>query len=500
MRIKDFLLLHVNKSRIFFINLLIITLSILIVVGFFPETGLAARVTLAWNGTDDPGVRGYRVYGRRDGQNYDYENFSWDGSDTTCVIDGLDDQTAYYFIVRAYTDTDESGDSNEVFFAGSSGSPNQPPTADAGPDQAVDESVTVRLSGANSIDPDDGIASYDWEQIGGPDVDLSDPYEEDVSFTAPQATADGVTLSFRLIVADYSGATSTDTCTVNVSSINMAPTAEAGPDLTVFEEDPVILDASRSVDPDDGIISFQWTQISGIPVALSGADTHMATFNAPIIDSPGESLEFRLIVTDSGGLKSSDTCFVTVSRVDNPPVADAGGDQTVTEGDTVTMDGSGSTDEDDGIAGCQWTQTDGMPVELTDPAACQPEFTAPAVGAEEASLSFKLTVTDRGGLQSQDSCAVQVTPLSEAVGDKVRILRARYRSHRRRLEVRATSDAIAGSVKLTVWAEYGTEVINLGDLRYRRGVYYNTFRRISSRPDYITVTSSDGGTDSQTCD
>ena len=52
---------------------------------------------------------------------------------------------------------------------------NDPPVADAGPDQNVDEETTVTLDGSNSFDPDDGIESYRWKQVAGPSVTLSNP-------------------------------------------------------------------------------------------------------------------------------------------------------------------------------------------------------------------------------------------------------------------------------------------------------------------------------------
>ena len=75
------------------------------------------------------------------------------------------------------------------------------------------------------------------------------------------------------------------------------PTAqqcESGPDMQADEGESVILDASRSHDPDDGIDSYQWSQISGTPVTLFDANTAKATFTAPDIKSPGETLKFQL--------------------------------------------------------------------------------------------------------------------------------------------------------------------------------------------------------------
>jgi len=95
--------------------------------------------------------------------------------------------------------------------------------------------------------------------------------------------------------------------------------------------------------------------------------------------------------------------------VNNPPAADAGLDQTVTEGTVVTLDGSGSTDPDDGIASYLWEKTSGPAVTLSGVSSAKPTFTAPDVGLDGESLTFRLTVTDNGGLDSVDICIVNVT-------------------------------------------------------------------------------------------
>jgi len=291
---------------------------------------------------------------------------------------------------------------------------NQPPTADAGPDQTVDEGETVILDAANSSDPDDGIDTYLWTQTEGPEVVLSDPAAPNPEFPSPDVGPDGASLEFELMVTDTGGLTHTDTCTINVSWMNLAPTADAGSDQTVDEGKTVTLDAANSFDPDDGIDSYLWTQISGPAVTLSDPAAPGPSFVSPDVNPDGVSLEFQLTVTDNGGLTHTDACTVHVTWVNQAPVADAGSDQTVDEGETVTLDAANSFDPDDGIDTYLWTQINGPEVILSDPASPNPEFTSPDVGPDGASLTFELMVTDDGGLSHTDTCTIEVTWINVA--------------------------------------------------------------------------------------
>ena len=126
------------------------------------------------------------------------------------------------------------------------------------------------------------------------------------------------------------------------------------------------------------------------------------------MDGAGAALTFRLTVTDSFGEWAVDTVIVTVTPENEPPSADAGGDQIVTEGDLVSLDASGSNDPDDNIASYSWEQTDGPVVTLSDNNSVQPTFTAPEVSEAGDSLTFSLTVTDTDGVETTDTCTVEV--------------------------------------------------------------------------------------------
>ncbi|MGB5921036.1 MAG: hypothetical protein WBG24_07730 [Syntrophobacteria bacterium] len=204
---------------------------------------------------------------------------------------------------------------------------NDPPRADAGPDQNVDEETTATLNGSNSFDPDDGIASYKWIQIKGPSVSLSNPRAVQPTFSAPTVGTDGVSLTFELAVTDYDSLQSTDTTIVNVIWLNDPPAANAGVDQTVLEKTTATLDGSNSFDPDDGIASYEWKQVAGQSVFLSDPTDGQPIFEAPSFDDSGDKpLIFELLVTDEGGLQSSDSTTVSVSNFekDNPGASGGG--------------------------------------------------------------------------------------------------------------------------------------------------------------------------------
>jgi hypothetical protein len=204
---------------------------------------------------------------------------------------------------------------------------NDPPTADAGPNQNVDEETTVTLDGSNSFDPDDGIESYRWKQILGPSVSLSNPEAVKPTFLAPNVGPDGVSFTFELTVTDVGSLQSSDSAIVNVIWLNDPPTANAGVDQAVLEKTTVTLDGSNSFDPDDGIASYQWKQVAGQSVTFSDPTDDQPTFEAPGFDDSGDkTLVFELVVTDNGGLQSSDSTTVSVSNFekDNPGTSGGG--------------------------------------------------------------------------------------------------------------------------------------------------------------------------------
>lgn len=193
---------------------------------------------------------------------------------------------------------------------------------------------------------------------------------------------------------------------------NVAPTADAGSAQTVEEGSQVTLNGSASTDSDGTIASYAWSQTGGTAVGLSSATVVSPTFTAPVVNA-NEDLTFSLTVQDNDGANSAAstvTITVTPAASNVAPTANAGPDQSVSEGDAVTLTGSGSSDTDGTVAAYSWTQSAGPAVTLANADQVGPTFTAPAVVAN-TDLTFDLVVTDNdGAASSTDSVIISVVP------------------------------------------------------------------------------------------
>ncbi len=223
--------------------------------------------------------------------------------------------------------------------------------------------------------------------------------------TAPQAQLTDTTSPHL-----YSGAerqvslTNNDIYTIYLPLVlkqNVPPVANAGPDQLVYPNTGVTLNGTASTDPDGHTpLTYRWTQTAGPAVTLSNPAAVQPTFTTP--NSPGATLTFQLVVTDTLGLAdpTPDTVNIVVRSL---PTANAGPDQTVTVGAQVSLDGSGSSSPH-GPVSYSWTQIGGPSVTLNNASAAQPTFTAPA---SATTLTFNLTVND-GPLTASDTVVITV--------------------------------------------------------------------------------------------
>jgi hypothetical protein len=244
---------------------------------------------------------------------------------------------------------------------------NEPPTADAGQVQTVNEGTVVTLDAGGSSDPDDGIGQYEWQQTRGPEVTLSGSTSAVATFTAPDIDAEGASLAFQLTVTDVSGLQDTASCLVTVAWVNSPPEADAGEDLQVSGGDEVTLDGTGSTDPDgETDLAYRWNQAEGTPVELSDATASQPSFVAPQIEAGTQTLTFELTVTDIEGLQDLAVCQVAVTAPVEEEADTTAPVLTVTSptSDLVTtrrfyIGMSGSASDDTGVESVAWKNSRG---------------------------------------------------------------------------------------------------------------------------------------------
>jgi hypothetical protein len=92
-----------------------------------------------------------------------------------------------------------------------------------------------------------------------------------------------------------------------------------------------------------------------------------------------------------------------------PPIANAGPDQSVRMGAIVTLDGTGSFDREGQPLTYSWTQTSGPEVTLNGTTSVQPTFTLPDV-RDNTTLTFSLEVNNGRRGSDADTVSIIVMP------------------------------------------------------------------------------------------
>jgi K319L-like, PKD domain len=302
----------------------------------------------------------------------------------------------------------------------SCGGTNNPPVADAGHDQAITlPKDSVTLDGSNSSDPDGTIVSYNWTKLSGP---ASFNINNAASVTTVVKDLEAGVYQFELEVKDNGGLSSKDTMMVTVDEVpvNHPPVANAGPDQTIVQPaNTTILDGSASWDPDNNIVGYAWTKLSGPSTPGINNPVDVQTQIGNLVSGV---YEFELTVTDAGGLNSKDTVLITLENLPGqPPVADAGADVTVNynlqtcsiEPMAINLDGSASFDPDGTLVSYQWELISAIntAVIISNPGSAVTTATHLMPGI----YGFSLKVTDDVGATDIDTVWINVVPVNRTV-------------------------------------------------------------------------------------
>lgn len=251
--------------------------------------------------------------------------------------------------------------------------------AGSGGNMLVDLDDNVTLQGSTSS-TSGGSISYQWEQIGGPVVTLSNPTAAQPSFSAP---ATPTTLRFRLRITGSDGSTTEDTVTVVVADLPV--------DGLVVRSDGLVSLGSEASFRVDGAGRGAPSWAFGDGETASGAAVRH------LYRAEGS---YSVTLTLAAG-----TITLGVQVTNSPPVARAGSDQAVRVGSSVTLSGSGEDSDSQEPVRYRWEQVSGTAVTMSNSEAAQATFTAPGVASV---LIFRLTVTDAYGKQATDDVVVAV--------------------------------------------------------------------------------------------
>ena len=228
------------------------------------------------------------------------------------------------------------------------------PVADAGADQTVDIGTTVVLDGSASHAPDaEATLQYAWTLVEKPEgsaAELSDPNAVQPSFLVDLPGA----YEADLQVSDGTADSGHDR--VRIAARNPDPQAMAASEHNVLIGTTVMLDGSASLPPTDADpaqLRYEWSLTEkplGSLAELSEAESATASFYA---DREGRYAA-TLVVAHGDKRSAPLPVDITASISNTRPVADAGGPYEIERGQTLTLDGSGSSDADGDDLSYHW--------------------------------------------------------------------------------------------------------------------------------------------------
>ncbi|TQV82812.1 PKD domain-containing protein [Aliikangiella coralliicola] len=232
---------------------------------------------------------------------------------------------------------------------------NNAPTANAGNDQSDDLGKTFTLNGSGSSDPDGDALTYRWSiqsKPTGSSASLFSANQVNASFT-PDVEGDYV---MQLIVNDGQVDSNIDTATISAVKNNTQPVANAGSDHQALTQETVVFDGSASLDADGDSLTYKWSMVSK-PAGSNALLNNSESVKASLIADVAGSYTVQLIVNDGELDSVPDSAIATIEAKNQKPVANAGIDLTGAVGDTITLDGSRSSDPDGDPLTYRWTMT-----------------------------------------------------------------------------------------------------------------------------------------------
>ncbi len=221
------------------------------------------------------------------------------------------------------------------------------------------------------------------------------------------ALAEGMA-NITITATDPGGLSATQATTVTVMAVNQGPTiADTIPHQDLTVGDTLTLDgADHFTDPDGDTLTFT-AETDDAAVATVSVDGSMVT----VVGVEVGSASITVTATDSGGLSAAQTFTANVATGNQAPMAVGEiAAQTVTAGDSVTVDVSGnfSDPDDDNLTFTAETDDAAVATVSVDGSMVT------VVGVEVGSASITVTATDPGGLSAAQTFTANVATGNQA--------------------------------------------------------------------------------------
>ncbi|HMO05471.1 MAG TPA: CotH kinase family protein [Kiritimatiellia bacterium] len=268
---------------------------------------------------------------------------------------------------------------------------------------------TAWLNGSLSKDNDGQIVSYAWTQLSGPPAALGSADQAVAQATIP-ARSQSATYQFQLVVTDNDGLSATGVVTVS-QVINLAKTynqmffrgtangwgTTAMSLVSNYTWEITATFGSAANERFKFDVNGDWSLNFG-DNNNDGIADQSATLDIPVTQGAGA---YRIRFNDQ-----TRRYWVTKIVANQPPVANAGSNRSVSPaGEVITLNGSASTDSDGSIAAFDWTQVSGPVAAISNAASAFPVVSIPA-GPEGSIYVFRLVVTDNEGLSATGTVTV----------------------------------------------------------------------------------------------
>ena len=275
------------------------------------------------------------------------------------------------------------------------------PTVSAASSVSVKEKRTVTVTATGSDDHE--ITGYSWSQISGPELTLTGANTAAVHMTAPEVSENAVAV-LRVMVTDSADQTAQTDVTVNIAK-NLLPDLAAN--FANVEEKSTASFQATATDADGEITSYQWTQLSGPEVVLSGANTSSISFEVPAVSS-ATTLSFSISVMDDDHEGSTLISDVVIDQITTPYTLTGTVTEAAFAGSTISGTVAGETLSTKADASGKFSLTLDVDDDVTN------FFTLlKASSVKVTGLALYKLIPDLAASVSADSKVVQLSPTSQ---------------------------------------------------------------------------------------